>query len=102
VTCIDKDAAKIGQLRRGMIPIFELGLEALVASNVEAGRLSFTIESAAIRSADAVFLAVGTPSRRRGTVLPPLLCLRRGVRDRGRNAGRYCRRHQVDGADRNQ
>jgi UDPglucose 6-dehydrogenase len=64
VTCIDKDAAKIGQLRSGMIPIFEPGLEALVASNVEAGRLSFTTESAAIRSADAVFLAVGTPSRR--------------------------------------
>jgi UDPglucose 6-dehydrogenase len=47
-----------------MIPIFEPGLEALVASNVEAGRLSFTTETAAIRSADAVFLAVGTPSRR--------------------------------------
>jgi UDPglucose 6-dehydrogenase len=47
-----------------MIPIFEPGLEALVASNVEAGRVSFTTESAAIRSADAVFLAVGTPSRR--------------------------------------
>ena len=65
VTCIDKDAAKIAQLRSGSIPIFEPGLDALVASNVEAGRLSFTTESAAaIRAADAVFLAVGTPSRR--------------------------------------
>jgi UDPglucose 6-dehydrogenase len=65
VTCVDKDAAKIVQLRNGTIPIFEPGLAALVASNVEAGRLSFTTESAAaIRSADAVFLAVGTPSRR--------------------------------------
>src|SRR6266478_1194859 len=65
VTCIDRDAAKIGELRNGKIPIFEPGLDALVASNVEAGRLSFATESAAaIRAADAVFLAVGTPSRR--------------------------------------
>ena len=59
VTCIDKDAKKIEQLRGGRIPIFEPGLDALVASNVEAGRLSFTTESPeAIRAADAVFLAV--------------------------------------------
>src|SRR5262249_15519075 len=65
VTCIDRDAAKIGELQNGKIPIFEPGLDALVASNVEAGRLSFATESAAaIRAADAVFLAVGTPSRR--------------------------------------
>jgi UDPglucose 6-dehydrogenase len=65
VTCVDKDAAKIARLRNGEIPIFEPGLDALIASNVEAGRLSFTTDSAAaIRSAEAVFLAVGTPSRR--------------------------------------
>jgi UDPglucose 6-dehydrogenase len=65
VTCIDKDAAKIAQLRGGGVPIFEPGLEILVARNVEAGRLSFTTESvSAVRAADAVFLAVGTPSRR--------------------------------------
>jgi UDPglucose 6-dehydrogenase len=65
VTCIDSDAAKIRQLRNGSLPIFEPGLDALVANNVEAGRLSFTTESAAaIRAADAIFLAVGTPSRR--------------------------------------
>jgi UDPglucose 6-dehydrogenase len=65
VTCIDKDAGKIARLRNGEIPIFEPGLEALVASNVAAGRLSFTTESAAaIGAAEAVFLAVGTPSRR--------------------------------------
>src|SRR5256884_7170400 len=65
VTCIDKDAAKIGVLQKGNLPIFEPGLDALIASNVEAGRLSFTTESAAaIRAADAIFLAVGTPSRR--------------------------------------
>ena len=65
VTCVDKDAAKIAQLRNGAIPIFEPGLDALVASNVEAGRLSFTTDTAAaVRAAAAVFLAVGTPSRR--------------------------------------
>jgi UDPglucose 6-dehydrogenase len=65
VTCVDKDVGKIAQLRNGEIPIFEPGLAALVASNVEDGRLSFTTDSAAaVRSADAVFLAVGTPSRR--------------------------------------
>src|SRR6266508_913721 len=65
VACVDKDAAKIARLRNGEIPIFEPGLDALIASNVEAGRLSFATESAAaIRAADAVFLAVGTPSRR--------------------------------------
>jgi UDPglucose 6-dehydrogenase len=65
VTCVDKDAAKIARLQNGEIPIFEPGLDALIASNVEAGRLSFSTESAAaIGSAEAVFLAVGTPSRR--------------------------------------
>jgi UDPglucose 6-dehydrogenase len=65
VTCIDKDPAKIDQLRQGSIPIFEPGLDRLVATNVAAGRLSFTAEAAsAIRGADAIFLAVGTPSRR--------------------------------------
>jgi UDPglucose 6-dehydrogenase len=65
VTCIDKDAGKIHELQKGKMPIFEPGLDALVASNVAAGRLSFTSEpTAAVRAADAVFLAVGTPSRR--------------------------------------
>src|ERR1700730_17095558 len=65
VTCIDKDAAKIAELQNGTMPIFEPGLDAIVASNVKAGRLSFATESAAaIRDADAIFLAVGTPSRR--------------------------------------
>src|SRR5438128_2563556 len=65
VTCFDKDAGKIEQLENGTMPIFEPGLEALVTSNVAAGRLSFTTQSAAaVRAADAIFLAVGTPSRR--------------------------------------
>jgi UDPglucose 6-dehydrogenase len=65
VTCVDKDESKIARLRRGEIPIFEPGLEALVANNVKAGRLSFTTDLAsAVPGADAVFIAVGTPSRR--------------------------------------
>jgi len=65
VTCVDKDESKIAALHRGEIPIFEPGLDALVASNVKAGRLNFTTELAApVAEADAVFIAVGTPSRR--------------------------------------
>jgi UDPglucose 6-dehydrogenase len=65
VTCIDKNAERIAQLEQGKLPIFEPGLDFLIATNVAAGRLFFTTEgSAAIAAADAVFLAVGTPSRR--------------------------------------
>ncbi|MBC7579064.1 MAG: UDP-glucose/GDP-mannose dehydrogenase family protein, partial [Tardiphaga sp.] len=65
VTCVDKDAAKIAALQQGQIPIFEPGLDALVAANVKAGRLDFTTDlSGPVAEADAVFIAVGTPSRR--------------------------------------
>jgi UDPglucose 6-dehydrogenase len=65
VTCVDKDPGKIERLEKGVMPIFEPGLAELVASNVKEGRLFFTLDAReAIRSADAVFIAVGTPSRR--------------------------------------
>ena len=65
VTVIDTDAAKIEALHAGRIPIYEPGLEALVAENVRDGRLRFTTDLAsAVAGADAVFLAVGTPTRR--------------------------------------
>jgi UDPglucose 6-dehydrogenase len=65
VVCVDKDEAKIARLKAGGIPIFEPGLDKLVESNVKAGRLSFTTDlKAAVPGADAVFIAVGTPSRR--------------------------------------
>ncbi|ADM09886.1 UDP-glucose 6-dehydrogenase [Parvularcula bermudensis HTCC2503] len=65
VVCVDKNASKIERLERGEIPIYEPGLEKLVAKNVDAGRLSFTQSLAdAVPEADAVFIAVGTPSRR--------------------------------------
>jgi UDPglucose 6-dehydrogenase len=65
VVCVDKDDSKIERLKKGEIPIFEPGLDALVANNVKAGRLSFTNDlAAAVPGADAVFIAVGTPSRR--------------------------------------
>jgi UDPglucose 6-dehydrogenase len=64
VTCIDKDAAKIAALQRGEIPIFEPGLAELVESNVRQGRLEFAAESSRVGEAEAIFIAVGTPSRR--------------------------------------
>src|ERR1700709_896710 len=65
VTCVDKDADKIAALTRGEIPIFEPGLDALVAANVKARRLDFTTDLAVpVADADAVFIAVGTQQRR--------------------------------------
>ncbi|MFZ4603995.1 MAG: UDP-glucose dehydrogenase family protein, partial [Caulobacterales bacterium] len=65
VTCVDKDDGKIERLKKGEIPIFEPGLDQLVAANVREDRLFFTTDPReAIRTADAVFIAVGTPSRR--------------------------------------
>ncbi|SFS13170.1 UDP-glucose dehydrogenase family protein [Sphingomonas jatrophae] len=65
VTCVDKAEDKIARLNRGEMPIYEPGLDDLVARNVAAGRLTFTQDLAAsIKGADAVFIAVGTPSRR--------------------------------------
>jgi UDPglucose 6-dehydrogenase len=65
VVCVDKDLSKIARLAKGEIPIYEPGLDALVETNVKAGRLSFSTDlKAAVKGADAVFIAVGTPSRR--------------------------------------
>ena len=65
VVCVDKDADKIARLNEGQLPIFEPGLEDIVESNENSGRLSFTTDLvAAVDGADAVFIAVGTPSRR--------------------------------------
>ena len=65
VVCVDKDPAKIDMLNQGEVPIFEPGLAALMAKNVESGRLSFSTDlGAAVDGAEAVFIAVGTPTRR--------------------------------------
>ena len=65
VCCVDKDAAKIDGLHRGVMPIWEPGLEGLVKSNVERGRLTFTTDVVeGVKDAEAVFIAVGTPARR--------------------------------------
>ena len=65
VTCVDRDAGKIERLNRGEVPIFEPGLDALLVKNAAAGRLSFTTDLAgAVAGAEAVFIAVGTPTRR--------------------------------------
>ena len=91
MTCIDKDEAKIARLDRGTVPIFEPGLDDLIARNVKAGRLSFSTEaSETLHSADAVFLAVGTPSRATATASPTChtYSTPRG-RSRPRNPGVY-------------
>jgi UDPglucose 6-dehydrogenase len=65
VVCVDLDQAKVDALHLGVMPIFEPGLEALVKSNMSSGRLNFSTDLAAsVAGADAVFIAVGTPSRR--------------------------------------
>ncbi len=64
VTCIDKDADKVAALNRGEIPIFEPGLADLVEANMRQGRLQFGADTSRIGEAEAVFIAVGTPSRR--------------------------------------
>ena len=65
VTCVDKDASKIAKLEDGIMPIWEPGLERLVESNCDKGRLHFTTDlENALPGSDAVFIAVGTPSRR--------------------------------------
>ncbi len=64
VVCVDKDAGKVAALNRGEIPIFEPGLDDLVEANMRQGRLEFSTETTRVKDADAVFIAVGTPSRR--------------------------------------
>jgi len=65
VICVDKDESKIARLNDNIMPIYEPGLDTLVARNCEAGRLSFTTNlGEAVEEADAIFIAVGTPSRR--------------------------------------
>ncbi|HEY6918527.1 MAG TPA: UDP-glucose/GDP-mannose dehydrogenase family protein, partial [Tabrizicola sp.] len=65
VVCVDKDAGKIAQLQRGEVPIYEPGLEALIRKNASAGRLAFTTDLVSgVAEAEAVFIAVGTPTRR--------------------------------------
>src|SRR5947207_931265 len=65
VVCVDTDSEKISELQAGRIPIFEPGLDEIIAANVKARRLSFASQlAAAISGAEAVFIAVGTPSRR--------------------------------------
>ena len=65
VVCVDKNADKIDRLNRGELPLYEPGLDSLMAGNVKGGRLSFTTDlGKAVDGAEAVFIAVGTPSRR--------------------------------------
>ena len=74
VVCIDKDQSKIDRLNDGIMPIYEPGLADLVTSNAKAGRLTFTASLAeGIKGANAIFIAVGTPSRRGDGILPSII-----------------------------
>ncbi len=85
VVCVDKDARKIDLLNQNVMPIYEPGLAELVASNVRAGRLSFTTNLAeGVTDADAVFIAVGDAVAARRRPCRPVLRLRRGGGNRGR------------------
>lgn len=88
VACVDVDESKIARLQRGEVPIYEPGLDALIASNVAAGRLRFSTDvAAAVRSADVVFIAVGTPSRADGSAdLSAVFAVAETV---GKNLDRY-------------
>ena len=89
VACVDKDAGKIDALKQGKVPIYEPGLDALVANNVRAGRLSFTTDlKQAVGEAEAVFIAVGTPSRR-GDGHADLTYVHDAARDIARALTRY-------------
>jgi UDPglucose 6-dehydrogenase len=89
VTCVDTDAAKIEALTQGRMPIYEPGLDALVAGNVDADRLFFTTDLAgALDEAEAVFIAVGTPSRR-GDGHADLTYVYKAARDIARAVRRY-------------
>jgi len=90
VTCVDKAEDKINRLKQGEIPIYEPGLDALVKKNCEEGRLTFTTELAeAIPDAEAVFLAVGTPSSRRGDGYADLTYVFEAARDVARHLRGY-------------
>ena len=90
VTCVDTDAGKIDALNRGVIPIYEPGLEQMVARNVEAGRLHFTTRlTDCIDTAEAVFAAVGTPPDEDGAADL------RYVLEVARSFGRHIRKYAV-------
>ena len=67
VICVDNNTEKIAMLKQGVIPIYELGLEAVVGRNVKAGRLSFSTDLSASVKSDVVFIAVGTPPAEDGS-----------------------------------
>ncbi|MEW6519973.1 MAG: UDP-glucose/GDP-mannose dehydrogenase family protein [Thermodesulfobacteriota bacterium] len=90
VICMDKDSSKIEKLHKGEIPIYEPGLDALVAKNVKDGRLSFTSHmEESVSQAKAVFIAVGTPSSRRGDGYADLTYIYAAARDLAPFLGKY-------------
>lgn len=90
VICVDKDQEKIGKLLKGIMPIYEPGLDVLVEKNVKEGRLVFTTSlDEAVAGAEAVFLAVGTPSSRRGDGYADLSYVYEAARETAKNLEGY-------------
>ena len=101
VICVDKDEGKIARLRKGEMPIYEPGLDKLVTDNMRAGRLAFgTGLGEAVGDADAVFIAVGTPTRRGDGHADLSYVYAAAAEIADAHPGLYRRRHQVDGAGR--
>ena len=98
VVCVDKDAAKIAALEGGEIPIHEPGLQDLVRSNINEQRLAFTTTvEQPVRGADAVFIAVGTPSRRGDGHADLSYVIRRSPGNCCSARRIYCRHNQING-----
>lgn len=90
VTCVDKISEKIEKLKQGTIPIYEPGLDSLVAKNIKEGHLAFTTELAeAVSTAEAVFIAVGTPTSRRGDGYADLTYIYEATRELARHLKDY-------------
>src|SRR5205085_9007176 len=88
VTCVDVDANKVEKLQRGVIPIYEPGLDKIVEKNEAAGRLTFTTDiTSAVERAEVVFLAVGTPPRPDGS--PDMSFYRQAALDVARSMNGY-------------
>ncbi len=103
VTCVDKDEDRVARLKKGEIPIYEPGLDELVARNVAAGRMHFLSSlREGVQGADVVFLAVGTPIRRGDGYADLSLCVRGRRRAGAAYRALHRHHHQIDRAGRHQ
>ena len=103
VNCVDKDPDKIAALKAGQIPIYEPGLEELLARNAEKGRINFFTDlAAAVQNTDLIFLAVGTPMRRGDGYADLSYVYQSRRRDRAASHRLHGHHHEIDRAGRHQ